>query len=87
MVSAAPAGPARASTNSTWPPPQVMRVGLELNQHGQAALQEQASSSWPVIFHGTFAAAAASLAALVLHHLRLAFMAGNHIRFTALDFV
>ncbi len=27
-------------------------MGLELNQHGQAASQEQASSSWPVIFHG-----------------------------------
>src|SRR5437899_6756655 len=37
---------------STWPPPQVIFVGLELNQHGQAASQEQASSSWPVIFHG-----------------------------------
>src|SRR5713226_8719086 len=37
---------------STWPPPQVIFVGLELNQHGQAASHEQASSSWPVIFHG-----------------------------------
>jgi hypothetical protein len=37
---------------STWPPPQVIFVGLELNQHGQAASQEHASSSWPVIFHG-----------------------------------
>ena len=36
----------------TWPPPQVIFVGLELNQHGQAASQEQASSSCPVIFHG-----------------------------------
>src|SRR6266568_9053250 len=37
---------------STWPPPQVILVGLESNQHGQAASHEQASSSWPVIFHG-----------------------------------
>src|SRR6266446_6403722 len=37
---------------STWPPPQVILVGLESNQHGQAASQEQASSSCPVIFHG-----------------------------------
>ncbi len=37
---------------SAWPPPQVIFVGLELNQHGQAASHEQASSSWPVIFHG-----------------------------------
>src|SRR5438093_12147593 len=37
---------------STWPPPQVILVGLELNQQGQAASHEQASSSWPVIFHG-----------------------------------
>src|SRR2546430_603976 len=37
---------------STCPPPQVILVGLELNQHGQAASHEQASSSWPVIFHG-----------------------------------
>src|SRR5260370_3488252 len=36
----------------TWPPPQVIFVGLELNQHGQAASQEQASSSCPVIFQG-----------------------------------
>jgi hypothetical protein len=36
---------------STWFPPHVIRVGLESNQHGQAALQEHASSSWPVIFH------------------------------------
>src|SRR5437867_915992 len=38
--------------NSTWPPPQVILVGLELNQHGHAASHEHASSSWPVIFHG-----------------------------------
>src|SRR5437762_7686292 len=37
---------------STWPPPQVIFVGLELNQHGHAASHEHASSSWPVIFHG-----------------------------------
>src|SRR5437870_8095286 len=38
----------------TWPPPQVILVGLELNQHGHAASHEHASSSWPVIFHGVF---------------------------------
>src|SRR5438128_1004071 len=37
---------------STWPLPQVILVGLELNQQGHAASHEQASSSWPVIFHG-----------------------------------
>src|SRR2546426_11870134 len=39
------------------PPPQVMRVGLEPNQQGQAALQEHASSSWPTIFQGVLAGA------------------------------
>ena len=34
-----------------------------------------------------FESAAASLSALVLHHLRLAFMAGNHIGFIALHLV
>src|SRR5207247_7195192 len=37
---------------STCPPLQVILVGLELNQQGHAASQEQASSSWPVIFQG-----------------------------------
>src|SRR5438477_2954875 len=37
---------------STCPPPQVILVGLEPNQQGHAASHEQASSSWPVIFHG-----------------------------------
>src|SRR6266496_4699388 len=37
---------------STWPPPQVILVGLEPNQQGHAASHEQASSSCPVIFHG-----------------------------------
>src|SRR6266496_988063 len=37
---------------STCPPPQVILVGLESNQQGHAASHEQASSSWPVIFHG-----------------------------------
>src|SRR5437879_4742541 len=44
--------------NSTWPPPQVIFVGLELNQHGHAASHEHASSSWPVIFHGVLSFAA-----------------------------
>src|SRR5437763_7667663 len=49
---------------STWPPPQVIFVGLELNQHGQAASHEQASSSWPVIFHGVLSfGSSAALAA------------------------
>src|SRR5690348_10867800 len=37
--------------NKTWPPPQFMRLGLELNQHGHAALQVQASSRSPLILH------------------------------------
>src|SRR5439155_8108685 len=47
------------SMNKTWPPPQFICEGSELNQHGQAALQVQASSSWPVIFHGVFLVSAA----------------------------
>src|SRR5713101_7390926 len=38
----------------TWPPPQVIFVGLESNQQGQAASQEHASSSWPETFQGVF---------------------------------
>src|SRR2546428_9425734 len=38
----------------TWPPPQVILVGLESNQQGQAASQEHASSSWPETFQGSF---------------------------------
>src|SRR6185295_4188584 len=41
-------------------PSQVMRVGRDLNQHGQAARQEQASSSSPVTFHDVLPAAAAA---------------------------
>src|SRR5207245_7741849 len=40
--------------NRTWPPPHVMRVGFEPNQQGQAALHEQASSSWPTILQEVF---------------------------------
>src|SRR5439155_25441470 len=49
---------------STWPPPQVILVGLEPNQHGHAASQEQAASSCPVIFHGVLSLG--SFAALVV---------------------
>src|SRR6266480_55361 len=49
---------------STCPPPQVILVGLESNQHGHAASHEQASSSWPVIFHGVLSFG--SSAALVI---------------------
>src|SRR5262249_46261964 len=45
--------------NNTWPPPQVIFVGFEPNQHGHAALQEHASSSCPVFFHGTLVSSAA----------------------------
>src|SRR5580765_8761647 len=38
----------------TWPPPQVIFVGLESNQHGHAASQEHASSRSPLTFHGVF---------------------------------
>src|SRR6267142_2121972 len=34
-----------------WAPSQVIREGRDLNQQGQAARQEQASSSSPVTFH------------------------------------
>src|ERR1051325_126448 len=44
-------------------PSQVMREGRDLNQHGQAGRQEQASSSSPVIFHEVWAAAASALPA------------------------
>src|SRR5258706_5160764 len=46
------------SMKMNCPPPQVMRVGFEPNQQGQAALHEHASSSWPTIFHGVAAARA-----------------------------
>src|SRR5882724_8062942 len=46
--------------NNTCAPPQFIRLGNELNQHGQAALQLHASSSCPLIFQGTFFAAVAS---------------------------
>src|SRR5437867_2002881 len=42
-------------------PSQVMREGRDLNQHGQAGRQEQASSSSPVTFHETLLAASAAL--------------------------
>src|SRR5438876_9493489 len=42
-------------------PSQVMREGRDLNQHGQAGRQEQASSSSPLIFHEVLVAAAATL--------------------------
>src|SRR6266487_656669 len=44
-----------------WAPSQVMREGRDLNQHGQAGRQEQASSSSPVIFHEVLFAAVAAL--------------------------
>src|ERR1700694_2630626 len=40
-------------------PSQVMRDGSDLNQHGQAGRQEQASSSSPFTFHEVLLAAAA----------------------------
>src|SRR5712691_3043789 len=43
----------------TMPPLQRIRVGLEPNQHGQAALQEHASSRLPETFQGAFFASAA----------------------------
>src|ERR1019366_7804516 len=46
--------------NNTCMPPQFIRLGSELNQHGQAALQLHASSSCPVIFQATFIAPAVS---------------------------
>src|ERR1041384_6082994 len=42
-------------------PSQVMREGRDLNQHGQAGRQEQASSSSPVTFHEVLLAASAAL--------------------------
>ena len=40
------------SMKSAKPPLQFIFVGFESNQHGHAASQEQASSSWPEIFQG-----------------------------------
>src|ERR1044072_5819658 len=45
----------------TGAPSQVMREGRDLNQHGQAGRQEQASSSSPVTFQGVLAGASAAL--------------------------
>src|SRR6185369_16551619 len=49
--------------NITWPPPQVIFVGFESNQQGQAASQEQASSSCPETFQGSFFSSPARAAA------------------------
>jgi len=52
---------------SAKPPLQFILVGFESNQHGQAASQEHASSSWPETFHGgvaVFASAAVAAAAV-----------------------
>src|SRR5882672_6241846 len=46
--------------NNTCTPPQFIRLGNELNQHGQAALQLHASSSCPLIFQEIFFAAASA---------------------------
>src|SRR5690348_3913329 len=47
---------------TTAPPAQFMRVGFESIQHGQAASQEHASSSWPEIFQSDdFGASAAKI--------------------------
>src|SRR5438552_15949426 len=45
--------------NMICAPSQVMREGRDLNQHGQAGRQEQASSSSPATFHEVLLAAAA----------------------------
>src|SRR6266542_3664358 len=42
-------------------PSQVMREGRDLNQHGQAGRQEQASSSSPLTFHAVLFAVSAAL--------------------------
>src|SRR5438552_617576 len=42
-------------------PSQLMREGRDLNQHGQAGRQEQASSSSPVTFHEVLLEAAVAL--------------------------
>src|SRR6478609_9360482 len=47
----------------TCPPPQVIFVGFESNQQGQAASQEHASSSWPVTFQGAFFSSSRAFAA------------------------
>jgi hypothetical protein len=48
---------------SAKPPLQFILVGFESNQHGQAASQEHASSSWPETFHGGFAVFASAAVA------------------------
>src|SRR5262249_4227874 len=53
------------SMKRTKPPLHCECVGLEPNQHGQAALQEQASSSWPDIFQGVFLSSAVAANAVV----------------------
>src|SRR6266508_4626554 len=47
----------------TCPPPQVIFVGFESNQQGQAASQEHASSSCPDTFHDVFFSSADTAAA------------------------
>jgi len=69
----------------------LLHIGQQID-HDLTATLHHPKDGWSFLLQGpasTFALepAAASFAALVLHHLRLAFLAGNHIRFSALDFV
>src|SRR6266699_5625422 len=63
----------------------LLHIGQQLDHHLTATL-DHPKDGWSFFLQGTastfaFEPAATSLSALVLHHLRLAFMAGNHIRF------
>src|SRR5260370_16129986 len=71
----------------TWPPPQVIFVGLELNQHGQAASQEQASSSCPVIFQGVLSFGSSVALAVESEQNSAAASAPNDDRKNDVDFI
>src|SRR5262245_16951215 len=68
----------------------LLHAGQEIDDHLPPALQHP-KDRWSFLLQGptprfALQSTATSRAALVLHHIRMAFMAGNHLRFIALDF-
>ena len=69
----------------------LRHIGQQID-HDLTIPRHHAKDGWPLLLQGASAtfsleAASTALASLVLHHLRRAFMAGNHIRFIALHCV
>src|SRR5712692_6510409 len=69
----------------------LLYIGQQIDHHLTTALNRP-KDGWSFLLQCattrfSFQSASTSFSPLVLHHLRLAFMAGNHIGFVALDFV